>query len=189
MTVEQRKGLRASDGDRDRVLVRLHTAYAEGRLTEAELDERIDHALAARTQADLAELSSDLPDARAAGVPVERGPAGHGPAGRFQMAYKSTVRRTGRWRLPEKFTTVVYKGHSLLDLRAAELDGPVTTIRALAYKSTVEVIVPPGVRVETGGMGVSADLHGAPGPDAPVVHIQGFAYKGEIVAKDRICPA
>ena len=45
MTVEQRKGLRASDGDRDRVLVRLHTAYAEGRLTEAELDERIDHAL------------------------------------------------------------------------------------------------------------------------------------------------
>ena len=184
MTVEQRKGLRASDGDRDRVLVRLHTAYAEGRLTEAELDERIDHALAARTQADLAEVSSDLPDAQAAVAPAERG-----PAGRFQMAYKSTVRRTGRWRLPERYTTVVYKGHSLLDLRAAELDGPVTTIRVLAYKSTVEVIVPPGVRVESGGMGVSADLHGAPGPDATVVHIQGFAYKGEIVAKDRICPA
>jgi hypothetical protein len=185
MTVEQRKGLRASDGDRDRVLVRLHTAYAEGRLTEAELDERIDHALAARTQADLAEVSSDLPDApSAAPAPAERG-----PAGRFQMAYKSTVRRTGRWRLPEKYTSVVYKGHSLLDLRAAELDGPVTTIRALAYKSTVEVIVPPGVRVETGGMGVSADLDGAPAPDAPVVHIQGFAYKGEIVAKDRIRPA
>lgn len=184
MTVEQRKGLRASDGDRDRVLVRLHTAYAEGRLTEAELDERIDHALAARTQADLAEVSSDLPDAQAAGAPAERG-----PAGRFQMAYKSTVRRTGRWRLPEKYTTVVYKGHSLLDLRAAELDGPVTTIRVLAYKSTVEVIVPPGVRVESGGMGVSADLSGAPGADAPVVRIQGFAYKGEIVAKDRIRPA
>ncbi|MGI5322669.1 DUF1707 SHOCT-like domain-containing protein [Actinomadura nitritigenes] len=185
MTVEQRKGLRASDGDRDRVLVRLHTAYAEGRLTEAELDERIDHALAARTQADLAEVSSDLPDA----PPAAGAPAGRGPAGRFQMAYKSTVRRTGRWRLPERYTTVVYKGHSLLDLRAAELDGPVTTIRVLAYKSAVEVIVPPGVRVESGGMGVSADLHGVPGPDAPVVHIQGFAYKGEIVAKDRIRPA
>ncbi|MEU6750987.1 DUF1707 domain-containing protein [Spirillospora sp. NPDC046719] len=186
MTVEQRKGLRASDGDRDRVLVRLHTAYAEGRLTETELDERIDHALAARTHADLAEVSSDLPDAPVAAGPA---PAERGPAGRFQMAYKSTVRRTGRWRLPEKYTTVVYKGHSLLDLRAAELDGPVTTIRVLAYKSTVEVIVPPGVRVESGGMGVSADLSGAPGPDAPVVHIQGFAYKGEIVAKDRIRPA
>jgi Domain of unknown function (DUF1707) len=185
MTVEQRKGLRASDGDRDRVLVRLHTAYAEGRLTEAELDERIDLALAARTEADLAAVSSDLPAAPAApSAAAERG-----PAGRFQMAYKSTVRRTGRWRLPEKYTTVVYKGHSLLDLRAAELDGPVTTIRVLAYKSTVDVIVPPGVRVETGGLGVSADLHGAPGPDAPVVHIQGFAYKGAIEAKDRIRPA
>jgi hypothetical protein len=182
MTLEQRKGLRASDGDRDRVLVRLHTAYAEGRLTEAELDERIDLALAARTEADLAEVSSDLPGAATA-------PADRGPAGRFQLAYKSGVRRTGRWRLPEKYTTVIYKGHSLLDLRAAELDGPVTTLRVLAYKSTVEVIVPPGVRVETGGMGVSADLHGAPGADAPVVHIQGFAYKGEIEAKDRIRPA
>ncbi|MEU9024120.1 DUF1707 domain-containing protein [Actinomadura sp. NPDC048394] len=184
MTLEQRKGLRASDGDRDRVLVRLHTAYAEGRLTEAELDERIDLALAARTEADLAEVSSDLPAAATAPAPADRG-----PAGRFQLAYKSGVRRTGRWRLPEKYTTVIYKGHSLLDLRAAELDGPVTTLRVLAYKSTVEVIVPPGVRVETGGMGVSADLHGAPGADAPVVHIQGFAYKGEIEAKDRIRPA
>src|SRR4051794_33173984 len=115
MTVEQRKGLRASDGDRDRVLVRLHTAYAEGRLTEVELDERIDLALAARTEADLAEVSSDLPATPSApSAAAERG-----PAGRFQMAYKSTVRRTGRWRLPEKYTTVVYKGHSLLDLRAA----------------------------------------------------------------------
>ncbi|GAA2122683.1 DUF1707 SHOCT-like domain-containing protein [Actinomadura napierensis] len=184
MTVEQRKGLRASDGDRDRVLVRLHTAYAEGRLSETELDQRIDLALAARTEDDLAEVSADLPGAAASPPATDRG-----PAGRFQMAYKSTVRRTGIWRLPERFTTVVYKGHALLDLRAAELDGPVTTIRVLAYKSTVDVIVPPGVRVETGGMGVSADLHGAPGPDAPVVHIQGFAYKGEIEAKDRIRPA
>lgn len=183
MTVEQRKGLRASDGDRDGILVRLHTAYAEGRLTEAELDERIDRALAARTRDDLAEVSADLPAAAAAPVPA----SGRRPAGRFQLAYKSGVRRTGRWRLPEKYTTVIYKGHSLLDLRAAELDGPVTTLRVLAYKSTVEVIVPPGVRVETGGMGVSADLNGAPGPDAPVVHIQGLAYKGAIEAKDRIC--
>jgi hypothetical protein len=186
MTVEQPKGLRASDGDRDRVLVRLHTAYAEGRLTEAELDERIDLALAARTQGDLAGVSDDLPATAASPV---AGAAARGPAGRFQMAYKSTVRRTGRWRLPERFSTVIYKGHALLDLRAAELDGPVTTIRVLAYKSTVEVIVPPGIRVETGGMGVSADVHGSPGADAPVVHIQGFAYKGEIEAKDRIRPA
>ncbi|MFD0851981.1 DUF1707 domain-containing protein, partial [Actinomadura adrarensis] len=41
--------VRASDQDRDDVLVRLHTAYAEGRLDEGELAERIDLVLAART--------------------------------------------------------------------------------------------------------------------------------------------
>lgn len=177
--------LRASDGDRDEALVRLHTAYAEGRLTEAELDQRIDLALAARTHAELARVSAGLPEPAAPGVPDAEGPARR-PAGRFQLAYKSAVRRSGRWRLPDRFTTVVYKGHSLLDLRAAELDGPVTTIRVLAYKSTVEILVPLGVRVEAGGMGVSAEIHGVPPAGAPVVHVQGMAYKGAIEAKDRI---
>ncbi|WP_242901229.1 DUF1707 SHOCT-like domain-containing protein [Actinomadura terrae] len=172
--------LRASDGDRDRTLVRLHTAYAEGRLTDTELDERIDLALAARTHAELGRVADDLPST---GVPPV-GPAGR-PAGRFQMAYKSAVRRSGRWRLPERFTTVLYKGHSLLDLREVELDGPVTTIRVLAYKSTVEIVVPAGVRVEAAGVGVSCEVGGAPAVDAPVLHIQGFAYKGEIEAKDK----
>ncbi|WP_067455113.1 DUF1707 SHOCT-like domain-containing protein [Actinomadura macra] len=181
MSVEQRKagpGLRASDRDRDEALVGLHTAYAEGRLTEAELDERIDLALAARTHADLDRVSADLPSAPREPAPVR-------PASRFQMAYKSAVKRSGRWRVPENFTAVIYKGHSLLDLRAAELEGRVTTIRVLAYKSTVEILVPPGVRIEAGGVGVSAEVHGVPAVDAPVIHIQGFAYKGAIEAKDR----
>ncbi|WP_231330578.1 DUF1707 SHOCT-like domain-containing protein [Actinomadura graeca] len=174
--------VRASDRDRDETLVGLHTAYAEGRLTEAELDERIDLALAARTHAELDRVSVDLPRAAAR-------PASARPASRFQMAYKSAVRRSGRWRLPERFTAMIYKGHSLLDLRSAELEGPVTTIRVLAYKSTVEVVVPPGVRVEAGGVGVSAEVHGVPAVDAPVIHIQGFAYKGTIEAKDRFSRA
>ncbi|WP_131742557.1 DUF1707 SHOCT-like domain-containing protein [Actinomadura roseirufa] len=192
MSVEQSPGagpeaapaLRASDRDRDETLVRLHTAFAEGRLTEAELDERIECALAARTQDDLARVAGDLPSA-APGSAAHATPA-PGPVGRLQFAYKSSVRRSGRWRLPERFTSVVYKGGSLLDLRAAELDGPVTTLRVIAYKSTVEVLVPPGVRVESGGMGVSADVQGSPAADAPVVHIQGLAYKGAIEVKDRI---
>ncbi|MBT2208392.1 MULTISPECIES: DUF1707 domain-containing protein [Actinomadura] len=183
MSAEQRKAgaaLRASDGDRDETLVRLHTAYAEGRLTDTELDERIDLALAARTRAELGRVSDDLPAAKApTAVPAGR------PAGRFQMAYKSAVRRSGRWRLPERFTTVIYKGHSLLDLREVELEGPVTTIRVLAYKSTVEIVAPAGVRVEAEGVGVSSEVGGVPPVDAPVIHVRGFAYKGEIEAKDR----
>ena len=173
--------LRASDRDREEMLVRLHDAFAEGRLSEAELDERIALALAARTHGELGAVAADLPCEGG-----EAGPERPGPAGRFQVAYRSSVARAGRWRPPQRFTTVVYKGTGLLDLRSAELDGPVTTLRVLAYKSLVEVIVPPGVRVEAEGVGVSAEVHGVPPADAPVVHVRGYAYKGTIEAKDRI---
>jgi hypothetical protein len=81
---------------------------------------------------------------------------------------------------------VIYKGSGVLDLRAAELTAPVTTIVAVAYKSQVDILVPPGVRVETGGFGASTDAgDGANGPlppGAPVVHVRGFSYRGTVVA-------
>ncbi|MQY03363.1 DUF1707 SHOCT-like domain-containing protein [Actinomadura macrotermitis] len=168
--------MRASDRDRDELLVLLHDAYAEGRLTDGELDERIDRTLEARTHGELAAISADLP---AAARPA--GPAGP-PPGRLQVAYKSAVRRTGHWRLPETYQVVVYKGECLLDLRAAELAGPVTRLRVLAYKSTVRIIVPPGVRVEVEGLGVSGEVHGDAPADAPLVHVRGLAYKGCVEA-------
>lgn len=183
MSVEQHPApaLRASDRDRDDMLVRLHTAFAEGRLDEPELDERIDLVLAARTHAELGAVAADLPSGRA----VPEGPGG-GTAGRFQLAYKGSVTRAGRWRLPERFTAVVYKGSGTLDLCAADLDGQVTALRVLAYKSRVEIIVPPGMRVEADGVGVSAEVHGDPPAGAPVIHVRGFAYKGAIGVKSLI---
>jgi hypothetical protein len=53
--------VRASDAERDQAAEILRTAYAEGRLTRAELDERTGAAYAARTRADLRRLTGDLP--------------------------------------------------------------------------------------------------------------------------------
>ena len=53
--------LLASDADRDRVAERLRTAAGEGRLTPAELEERLERAFAARTEAELTPLVADLP--------------------------------------------------------------------------------------------------------------------------------
>jgi hypothetical protein len=55
--------VRASDAERDEAAAILRDAYAEGRLTRAELDDRIEAAYAARTRADLSGLISDLPGA------------------------------------------------------------------------------------------------------------------------------
>ncbi|MEU5881864.1 DUF1707 domain-containing protein [Spirillospora sp. NPDC047279] len=177
--------LRASDRDRDALLVRLHTAYAEGRLTERELDERIDLVLASRTHGELDRLAADLPPAPGTAkgpspVPVAR----TGLGTRFQLACKQSVRRSGRWRVPETYASAAYKGGCLLDLRDAEWTGRVTTLLVVAYKSTVEIIVPPGVRVEVGGVGVSADLSGPADADPQVVQVRGIAYKGRIDVKD-----
>ena len=53
--------LRASDADRDRVAERLRSAAGEGRLSSDELEERLEAAFAARTDAELAPLTADLP--------------------------------------------------------------------------------------------------------------------------------
>jgi hypothetical protein len=51
----------ASDDDREATAERLRRAYAAGRLTQAELTERVGGAYAARTHAELATLEHDLP--------------------------------------------------------------------------------------------------------------------------------
>jgi hypothetical protein len=61
--------MRASDADRDRVVELLSVAYSEGRLSKEEYDGRLENAFSARTYADLDQLVTDLPDARAAMVP------------------------------------------------------------------------------------------------------------------------
>ena len=51
----------------------------------------------------------------------------------------------------------MYKGNGWLDLRAAELTAAETTLLAVAYKSRITILVPPGVRVEASGFGADTD--------------------------------
>lgn len=54
--------LKASHSDRDMAVDILRVAAGDGRLTAAELDERLEAALTARTISELAALTADLPD-------------------------------------------------------------------------------------------------------------------------------
>jgi hypothetical protein len=179
--------IRVGDTERDAVAQRLQQAFAERRLDDGEFDERMRAALTARTSADLDRLTADLPAAASAGAPAGRA----GPTGGRVIAYKNSVRRAGRWRVPEHLTTVIYKGSGHLDLRAAELSAPVTTMTVIAYKSRVDILVPPGVRVEMDGFGVSKgwseeeDREIALPHNAPTVRVRGVAYKGTIETRTR----
>src|ERR1700722_8237172 len=70
-----RHRLRAGHADREQVIEALKTAFVNGRLTKNELAARTGRALAARTYADLAALTADIPAEPAAAEPVTAAPA------------------------------------------------------------------------------------------------------------------
>ena len=63
MTHQAGQAIRASDGERDQVVAQLQPHFADGRLTQAEPEERVGAALAARTTDQLHALTADLPGA------------------------------------------------------------------------------------------------------------------------------
>ncbi|MDQ3768359.1 MAG: DUF1707 domain-containing protein [Actinomycetota bacterium] len=68
------RGVRASDAERERCAHVLRDAYAEGRLSLAELEERLTRARDARTRVELRVLTRDVPrdHVRRAGRALER---------------------------------------------------------------------------------------------------------------------
>jgi hypothetical protein len=62
--------LRAGDADRDRVAEQLREHFAVGRLTQEELQERLDATYSARTFSDLAPILADLPALRSRSMPA-----------------------------------------------------------------------------------------------------------------------
>jgi len=62
--------MRASHADRDQVIDGLKAAFVEGRLDQDEFFQRVSRALAARTHADLAALTADLPPAQLPARPL-----------------------------------------------------------------------------------------------------------------------
>jgi hypothetical protein len=89
-----RSSLRASDADRQAVVDRLRRAHDEGRLDLAEFDDRTRAAYAARTYAELAVVTSDLPAATASNVPPGQ------PSDRQPLSRGSGIPREGMaWRI------------------------------------------------------------------------------------------
>lgn len=64
ITLQTDQAIRASDSERDQVVALLQDHFTDGRLTQAELEERVGAALAARTRDQLRALTADLPDAK-----------------------------------------------------------------------------------------------------------------------------
>ena len=197
--------MRASDSDRERVAEVVRAAAVEGRLDMVELDERLAAAFAARTYAQLAAVTADLPDDPGLGtadgpalprrLPL-RVPAATGrvlpadpdrPRNGAAVAVCSGTTRRGHWTVPEHLAAVAVMGGVELDLREADLAGPEVVITAVALCGGIEIIVPDGITVRADGIGIlggfdSPGAHEA-GAGAPVVIVRGVAICGGVEVK------
>ena len=180
--------MRVSDSDREHAAGVLREAAGQGRINFDELDERLELAYAAKTYADLAAVTSDLPQPgqvlSPAGrpAPVER--IGGTPRAKLSVAILSGARRAGRWVVPRTYVSVAVMGGVELDLREAQFSEPVVTLHAYTLCGGIQITVPEDVEVDVSGLAVMGGFdHNASGPGvpgAPQVRVLGFALMGGV---------
>jgi hypothetical protein len=180
--------MRVSDSDREQAAEVLREAAGQGRISLDELDERLEAAYAAKTYADLATVTHDLPQAAQALSPAARATQvsriGGTPRSKFSVAVMSGARRMGRWVVPRKYVAVAFMGGIELDLREAQFSEPEVTLHAYTVMGGIEITVPEDVEVDVSGLAFMGGFDhnaSAPGvPGAPRVRVLGFAFMGGV---------
>jgi hypothetical protein len=201
--------LRASDADRERVAGLLRDAYAEGRISPVEHEERLSEVYRATTYAELLPVLHDLPvppgvlsvpgvgqaiavtqsalpavPATGAGVIVDpsREAQGQGTA----VAILSGVERKGRWVAPPSMTTVAFMGGVEMDFSDAILTAQETTMTVFCLMGGIEITVPEGIEVRVDAVALMGGHSGpkhTPPPGAPVLRITGLILMGGVDVK------
>jgi Domain of unknown function (DUF1707) len=145
-----RPELRASYEDRDRVVEILRVAGGDGRLTAAELDERVEAALTARTWGELAALTADLP-----AVPGQADSVAAQAKDVVRLDYQggNTTRR-GQWVVPARMEIRAVGGTVKLDFTDAVITQPTLQIQAYVRGGGLVLVTKPGIEVDTGGTAV-----------------------------------
>lgn len=209
--------------ERDQVVEALVEHYAQDRLPMEEFERRVDRAHQSRTREELRTLLADLPalqggpaalvpgggpEAGGSGLPATRGETeasqlpgtvvrinrGRVPERQTEVAVWSGRVRKGAWHPARVIRAFGFMGGVELDFREAHFPPGETRVFAGALMGGVEIIVPPGVHVETEGfafMGgfeedTAGEPHGPPPPGAPVLRISGFAFMGGVEVSSRL---
>jgi hypothetical protein len=187
--------MRVSDADRDRAAEVLREATGQGRITFGELEERLGRAYAAKTYADLEEVTRDLPAPGVTAPPPGGGASariGGTPGSTFSLAIMSGTRRAGPWVVPPTYLAFALMGGVELDLRQARFSQPEVTIRAFAFMGGVSIIVSDDAEVEVSGFGLMGGVDhqssGPAAPGAPRVRVIGYALMGGVDVRRKPAP-
>ncbi|MEX2281731.1 MAG: DUF1707 domain-containing protein [Gemmatimonadota bacterium] len=205
MTTERSESQQTpSRSRRDDTIQALSTAFAQDELSVEELERRIDIAHRATAPAELDALLSDLKvslppvlatkAASAPAAPAARTPA-PAPAEIRQhqtlVAIMGGVERKGSWLPARQNQLFAMMGGMQLDFREARMGPGITEITVVCCMGGVEIIVPPDMSVDAGGIAIMGGFaHSTPAPpahpDAPVLRINGFVLMGGVEIQVRL---
>lgn len=181
--------MRASDADRDRYAGVLREAYAQGRLSHEEYEERLSVCMQAKTYAELEPLIGDLP---ADNLPMVRPAADIVPLSRStppMIAIFSAVERKGAWTLDDESNAIAVFGEVNIDLREASIAAMDNEIRAFAIFGSVNIYVEPGTAIDCSGIGILGEFSrgkaSEPRPGSPVIRVTGLALFGAVNIKEK----
>ena len=138
--------IRASDAEREQVVLSLRDHLLDGRLALEEFTERVERARGARLHGELDAIQSDLPAASATVAAPSRRPM------RVTVALFAHVVRRGRLRLRGSTLAAAVFSDVDLDLREAQIDKATSDVNVVAVFGNVDVYVPVGVDVEVAGI-------------------------------------
>jgi hypothetical protein len=173
--------LRASDEERWRVVEVLGVAAGNGRLTAAELEERLEEALKARTSKELAVLTTDLPEGVAA---VAKDVV------RLDYQGGSAARR-GQWIVPRRMEIRAVGGSVKLDFTDVVITSPTLDIQAEVRGGRLVLLTRPGIKVDVDDVaarGGSVRVRPEGGPKEAtrlMIKVSGEAHGGNLVVRPR----
>jgi hypothetical protein len=170
--------------------------FANDVMTVEEFEQRVEAAHRAQTVEDLKELLRDLPGGNlpavaggaVASAPRTRPttvPAARVPPHDTVVAIMGGATRKGRWTPARTSLVLSIMGGTQLDFREALLGPGVTEVKAFAMMGGVEIVVPPGIHVESRGIGIMGGFdhlteYHESDLDAPTLRITGLAMMGGV---------
>lgn len=196
--VEESEGPRAPvDHTRQMTIDALCEHFANDVMDVDEFERRVDAAHLASTSEELKRLLRDLPSQN---LPATREPGAHTVEQRsftvassasqnekeYVIAVLGGTSRKGRWTPARSNYAVAVCGGTELDFREAVMAPGVTDVKVFTMWGGVEIIVPPGLHVESrgiallGGFDHVADSVHPPDPMSPTLRITGVALMGGV---------
>jgi hypothetical protein len=180
---------------RDRVMDDLVKHYSHERLSLEEFERRTELVSKASTRGEVIAQVADLPEVPPEGRERRAGPA-PGLRGEWRVD-SANVRQSdvsvaifggsdfkGVWRAPRRLAALCVFGGSSIDLRKAIVPAEGVTISCVCAFGGVDIVVPPGMRLQVRGMGIFGGFdrmnNEIDDPDAPTVVVDGIAVFGGV---------